>query len=102
MLRRRDLVVQAREVEREGGAATMRSTVDGGIPNGQRTSCRMAPVRAACWSSCTGRHQKKLPMVNSKSQWFSYGSGISGKPHSNRSGPSGENHRMPKPVEVRR
>ncbi len=49
-----------------------------------------------------GPGQKKLPMVNSKSLWFSNGSGASGKPHSNRSGPSGENQRIPKPVEVRR
>ena len=49
----------------------------------------------------TGVGQKKLPIVNSKSLWFSYGSGASGKPHSKRSGPSGENQRMPKPVDVR-
>jgi hypothetical protein len=41
-------------------------------------------------------------MVNSKSLWFSKGRGASGKPHSKRRGPRGENHRMPKPVEVRR
>src|SRR5579859_5169976 len=45
--------------------------------------------------------QKKLPIVNSKSIGFSYDSFESGKPHSKRRGPSGENQRTPKPVEVR-
>ena len=42
-----------------------------------------------------------MPIVNSKTYFSSYGSGCNGKPHSKRSGPSGENHRMPKPVLVR-
>ena len=41
-------------------------------------------------------------MVNSKTLVSSKGSGLKGKPHSKRSGPSGENHRIPAPYEVRR
>ena len=37
-------------------------------------------------------------MVNSKTLVSSYGSGLNGKPHSKRSGPSGENQRMPEAV----
>ena len=38
-------------------------------------------------------------MVNSKSTTWSCGRGVSGKPHSKRSGPIGENQRTPKPTE---
>ena len=40
-------------------------------------------------------------MVNSNTLDSSYGSGLNGKPHSKRSGPSGENQRKPKPHDVR-
>jgi len=40
-------------------------------------------------------------MVNSKTMFSSPGCRMSGMPHSKRSGPMGENHRKPKPKEVR-
>src|SRR5207302_3573620 len=47
-------------------------------------------------------HQKKFPMVNSKTMLSSPTCLLSGMPHSNRNGPMGENQRKPKPTEVRR
>ena len=61
-----------------------------------------AASRLAVRARCSSSAQKKLPIVNSNTLLSSYGSGASGKPHSKRSGPSGENQRMPKPVLVRR
>jgi putative iron-dependent peroxidase len=45
--------------------------------------------------------QKKFPIVNSNTFVSSKGRGLKGKPHSKRSGPSGENQRMPNPYDVR-
>jgi len=46
-------------------------------------------------------NQKKFSNRELESLTCSYGSRLKGNPHSKRSGPSGENHRMPKPHDVR-
>src|SRR5215467_12759229 len=45
---------------------------------------------------------RKFPIVNSKTSGSSLGWASSGMPHSNRSGPIGENQRNPKPTDLRR
>src|SRR5688572_16358177 len=55
---------------------------------------RQAPGTADCPAILVAQtHQKKLPIVNSNTLGSSYGNGANGKPHSKRSGPSGENQR---------
>src|SRR5213078_2288614 len=45
---------------------------------------------------------RKFPIVNSNTSGSSLGWASSGIPHSKRSGPIGENHRKPKPTDLRR
>ena len=55
-------------------------------------------IRARCKSlDAAYPAQKKFPIVNSNTFDSSYGKGRNGKPHSNLSGPKGENQRIPKP-----
>src|SRR5665647_28932 len=51
--------------------------------------------------SLGSRDQRKLPIVNSNTSGSSPCWASSGMPHSNRSGPIGENQRKPKPTDLR-
>ena len=80
-------------------AATVGRSALSVAPRGCQSPAR---ARLRALPASTGRDQKLFPMVNSNTDESSSARGASGKPHSKRSGPTGEFQRKPKPRLVRR